>query len=910
MKRKKKKGSAVFIVVMLMSVILILSFSLIPLTLTSVKQSNMIYGRNRTYYTGEGTMDKMLHYIDVFSERARISAYRECFTEKGEPNLNNIYVNNIYRGYNPGLDANGDPIKPAFDYEIFKQKLINYYKHEFNIRINAFFNSSKNDVLSLVEGSVTSREPGVKCYTWKEVKDEAEKVGESKIEALQEITDASNEFYRFKPTSQDENYVKEFSNIEYESSNLSKLPKVSNEIISMPSYEDYIYKNLTLRETFYIKSVDDKQTKTYASITIDFDPISRDKAIMKKGNEIKKNDVLNYGVITEDNLIAGSNLTINSDVIVGGEGKEEELDGSNIIEYGGLISGIDDSLFERISNSTPNMSGVGKGNITIKGNAYVGELDSNGNVHGGFIETVNNGSKINILGNSFSHSIITNESSSDGNIEIGKSAFVADNVSVNGQNNSIDIKENLIGFEDGADLTKGYLSSPSIVINNHREEEGFRLSKLSIGKQVALAGEGFVENLIGEDGRLFKTFETTAIYPNYVSYSNYLNTNREFDNYYKAYTYKSESSNEEIIPIDMFDKYRVQEGTIDDEGNSIAPLDDQALFGIRFILSYLVDFESELSNIYDMGKSSLTAENIKIDNKLGDKFLGNMDYHKKAVDSVKNSELDLPETTNIDSVANEVNGEGFLDSDGNRSNGLNISYFNYIMYASGKMFLTRTPEKTLLDSARIAVKKVDSSSDIVTATPEYSVTDNEGAFNSTVFPAIKDTLSKRLNLEDVVKYKTLKDTYDKKEKYYKNFKDKRRLDRCFDWDKVSSDINISNEDVFIKVSKGDIILNGDAINNKKYVFIASEGDVVINTTSNVNINGCIFAKKNLITKGEDITITTNLSIAKEISNYNHKEFQEFLAPSQYLIGEKDTVAGVTRTVKTNIDIINKRQVLD
>lgn len=868
--RRKKKGSAAFMVVMLMTIILILTFSLIPLTLSSVKQSKMLYGRNRTYYTGEGNMDKMLHYIDVFSERARISAYNKCFKDGG-PNLNTSYVYYIYRKYIP----DEEDVLPELTYEEFKEKLINYYKYEFNKGIIAFFDSDENKSISITEPDITSKSDNV-IYSWNSLQssideytlnEESSKVN---VEAFNNVKSES-EFYRLLPkldvSEESKKKILEFSNIQEEGEKIKNIDD-RNDLI----YE-YTAENL-LRETFYISSLNKDKTKRCLSVTMELDPLGCDIAIEKEGNKKKKHDALTYGIICEDNLIAQNNLTINSSVIVGGQGVPSKESSIDSVEYGGIIAGVDTNLLRNIDGGLIGKVTPGKdGKITIEKDAFVGELDSE-NIHGGFIEILSKESLINIKGNSYSHSIVTHEESLNGRINIGKSAFVADNVSLNGSQNNINIKNHLIGFEDGASMSSNHLSSPAIVINKRDKlEEG----KLKIGGQVALAGEGFVENLIGEhEGKavLFKTFETTAIYPNYIAYSEYLSATG-FEDFYKQYQIK-EKENQEILPIDMFDKYSVMSG----KSEKTMSLERVALKGIKFILSYFVEYKDQLNN-YDFGKDSIIAEGIKLDETLNQNML------------IKHN--------NIEDVARGVNGE---DGKG----GINISYFNYILYSNGKMYLTRNPDdNALLENAKNAIVDGGIGEDIVLPKKEYSPVDISGQLNSNLFPNIKTTLINRLNLIDVVKDDTLRGNG-----FYSTYKDKTRLDRCFAWDKLNGDIKIGNkdqEDVFIRVSKNTIELSKEdveALKRKTAVFIASEGDVIIDTNENININGCIVAKGNVITSNNDITITANEETASNIASFENVDLQEFLSPGL----EGNMVEGITRTVKTNLNIINRRQILE
>lgn len=889
---RKKRGSATFMVVMLLTVILILTFSMIPLALSNSKQSSMIYGRNKTYYTGEGSVDKILHYIDSFSERARISSYNLCFNGENI-NLSNPYVNYIYELYNPS----DEDLAPKITYEEFKEMLINYYKHEFNVRINAFFNSSKLDSIKLVEREVTNEKPNI-IYSWKELKDKIlEDTNEKNTVEVFPSIDEDSIFYRFIPEFSNLSESKdEYSNI---SSNSSKLEPLSNNPIEYP---DNIYEDFTLRETFYLRSLENK-TERNLTFTIDFDPIEGQEYVKHYPKDNAKNEALKYGIIAHDNLVVQNNLTVESDVIIGGQGEPNKSSAIESVPYGGILVGADKSLFEALNVTDVNEVSENS-RLTIKGNAFVGEEDSNKSIQGGFIETLGNKSSIEIEGNSYSHSIVAHESSKNGSINIKDSAFVADNVSLNGGKNKINISKHLVGFEAGDRISNNYLSSPSIVVNDlEKYNEGFKESdsnNLEIGGQVLLSGEGFVENLIS-NGRLFKTFETTAIYPNYMSYSNYLQqkggmTLEEWMKVYNDYKIGNDSRNESL-PISMLDKYTIWDlSNTDDIQKLKSELGVDTLEGIgaSFMLSYFIEYKDELNGQYDMGKHSLKINELNINEDMDSDLVASLyELYRKKTNKEEEIKSSKSKKNLIENISKEINGEG-------NSKGLNISYFNYIMYANGNMYLTSKVDENIVNDAKDAIVQANIGGNIITS--NYSNQDTRGIIESTIYPAIESSLKTRLNMEDVVSYNTLTEN-----NIYDTFKDKKRLDRCFNWEAIpKGGININTDDVFVKISNSEITLNEDDLKNKKAVLVVSADNVVINTNSNLTINGSIMSKKNVITKGDNVKITTNNDIVKTILIYEDNKLQEFLKPGSHI---KPTIIGQSKKVKTNIKVITRKELL-
>ena len=819
--KRKKKGSATFMVVMLMSALLILTVSLLPLTLTSINQSRTTYSVNRSYYTGEGVVDKILYDIDVFCEVSRISVYNKCFIKdekeslENRLNLNNPYIYKVYKLYRPDVDEDGNYITEPISYEEFESLIYKYYKYEFNKAIKYFFsdNINENQVVSLI-GDENKKENVI--YKWELLKNASIKNKEVNIEPLSKI-DSESIFSKYTPLDK-----KDQSNIDVDYT-------IKNE--SVDDIYNYLKENEveTLRETFYLESKEKNDIKTYSAITVDFKPERETKVINGEKEKELINKALNYGLICEDNLEVTNNLSVDTDIIVGGEGEPKgALDN---IEYGGLIAGKDGET----------------GSVNINGNAFVGEESSRGKIHGGFIKTLGEKSSINITGDSYSHSIVTNENSKNTSINIGKSAYIADNISLNGDKNNINIKNHLVGFEDGADIEENYLSSPSIVINDINKSG----SNLSIGGQVALLGEGFVENII-RDGRLFKTFEVSAIYPNYISYASYLE-NRDFDKYYNEYSIKNK---DELFPIDMFDKYEV----INSSEQNVATL------GINFMLNYFIDYKESIKETYNMGEN-ITA-NINLSNKL--------------------SLPTIPED-NIDNITKIID------------DNLNVSCFNYIMYSNGKMYLTKMPDEALLEGANNAIKESGLSKEennIITPSGIYSFSETMGDLRR-VFDSLKNNLLKRMNLEDVVSNDTLENN---------GYNKLKRLDRCFNWNKANAKINKDN--LFVKISKEDIYLSEEDLeiinNNDTKTLIASGGNIIVN--GDCTVRGSLIAKKNIFTNG-NVSIDTNSKIAMEISSYKDNNLQGFLEKGKEVIREIDTIKGISKTVKSNIKVVNKRQLM-
>ncbi|MEG2338434.1 MAG: hypothetical protein RSB66_05085, partial [Clostridium sp.] len=458
MKNRKKHGSATFLVIMVMTVVLILSFSLVPLTLSSINQSSMMYRRNKGFYGAEGSLEKVLYHVDAFSERARKKVNEECFDIKNKiPNMNDIYIAKIYEMHSREVAAIMATESPSKDILIAEQdKLLEdrvraYYMYKYNLYIQDFFTSNNSTQiqqnLNLKDNLVNST--GENFFTWTDLKGNIESSkdnGNQKIvliEGLHRIKEGSSynssgqykkesdEFKRFIPTGS-EDYIKEFTTFK----ELKRLPS-KEQIVNPIDIENEIKANIMVnsspfKETFYIKTLDDKNTSKYASITIDMDPLKESQ--IKTENVIGSlySSVLDYGIISEQNLAVGNNLTVNSDVIVNGQGTPSD-DLTKEVRYGGIIAGHDQGLLTTGLGVTGITSGA-KGNVTINGDAYVGrniEDEKTPSFQGGFVQVATDGSTINIKNNAFCHSVMVGKGVDGGNkdsISIGESAFVADNV--------------------------------------------------------------------------------------------------------------------------------------------------------------------------------------------------------------------------------------------------------------------------------------------------------------------------------------------------------------------------------------------------------------------------------------------------------------------------------------------------
>lgn len=514
---KKKKGSALLFVVIMLSIMVAVCTGLLEISMISLKQSKNYYNKNSAYYYADNAMEKALYYIDLAADNARDEANKACFLPNGLPNLENEEINKAYNKY-----LNSENQEEALD--IYKGEVKEIFMKEYKERIHGFFEDGKPLEIE-----------GLGSVKW------AGDDGDAEPDRLKQIIEdmasdenASVKIYRYKEAPED---IKGTGNAEeYEN-----LPLDGDD--SLPV------------ETIYVSANLPKQNVTRCVVsTFEMNPFGYDKKV--SGVKINSarvmqgyNKALDYPLISGRNIIAvnGKNtFTVDGDVYAMGTSNDLNANVDSTC-FGGILAGMDSINFKGLRgtwddgeariNATNLMEEqvpmIG-GNIRIKGSAYSGgpvkkdgsEDDlSNLYLTGGFVKTMGEDSSIEIEGDLYCHSIVTEESSHNGTISVGKSSgtgncYIADNVSLYGRESSINIMKSLIGFETG-DSDTNYNSSPSIVMDAAS-------SRLNVGKNVVLFGSVSVDNLLSKDSsKNFRMIETSAINPNFMAYS-YVNGTDDF----------------------------------------------------------------------------------------------------------------------------------------------------------------------------------------------------------------------------------------------------------------------------------------------------------------------------------------------------------------------------------------------
>ncbi|MEG2338608.1 MAG: hypothetical protein RSB66_05965, partial [Clostridium sp.] len=471
--------------------------------------------------------------------------------------------------------------------------------------------------------------------------------------------------------------------------------------------------------------------------------------------------------------------------------------------------------------------------------------------------------------------------------------------------------------EDGAEAENKaqYLASPAIAINRYEEDGSTNSSKLKVGGQVTLLGEVFAESWLRTLGAdepnvglpgtnvLYKTFQTVGIYGNLYAFSEYfwelgLHSDKEYkDEWYSTYEMEGETGYQNP---DFIDKYKTN-----------------SKIGSSYILDYLNNKEVVSDGIvsgFDLGKGWIEVPNININSALDTGLFDYMNGLKNIVVPKKGVSEDIQSANGvapigIDDFANRINGNG--------GSGLNISYFNSFFLQDGKIYLNHVAEneadtyynydKTLISNVNTKLGGTETNKKVIIPSGGYNFTSIRGQLNSQMFDPMKLTLSRRLNLEDVVTYKTLD------ENGFSDYKSKKGLDRCFNWDVLKGvDIKPDPTDKeYIYISNGDIhITQSDNLDGKD-VLIISRGNVIIDSPTNINIKGNILARGNIITKGGAIEITPDKAAATRlINNCSDPRLAEFFKVSSSGKPSSTVIETITKQNKTNISVVSRKELLN
>lgn len=591
--KEKSRGSALLFVVIIFAVLFTVTTGLLAVSVTSLDMSRGYYNKNNTFYKGESAVETILYYVDAALDDARGEANDYCFLKGGGLNLNSPEIKAIYEEMVNEEALLNDQLSDETISNEEKERLKAEYenrKKEYENKVkNVFILKYKNYASDFFMGDGELKINGEE-YKWNGLKEciykELNKNGEEIIfERYGEVNDESP-FAKFKNNAGD---PLEFENF------------------ALDENEDKVFP----RETIYIKSkLKDKDSSKYLIVSFEMNPfgVEYDKVGFKEG-KIRRgyNNVLDYPLISGRNLIAanGNNkFTVNGDSYVRGSGNSiNECKPSKY--FGGILAGMDDESLKglksaQINNISDNeMIDFEKGNIIFNGDVYNGYVEKKENKYddyfnSGFVRSIGDGSSIIINGDLYCHSIVCEDTGKNSKISIngslkdggktGGNAYIADNVSLNGENSNINIKNSLIGFET-ANSDTNYNQSPSIVVNDNT-------SKLTVGKNVVLFGVAFVDGVEREgDNKLFSTIETSSIYPNYLAYTYKI---PGYEDYFSNYSFKGTDTKAE-----MFDREKAG-----------------AENSINFLLKYMAG-NIKNPEIYDaqynFAKDIISAPNIRFD---------------------------------------------------------------------------------------------------------------------------------------------------------------------------------------------------------------------------------------------------------------------------------------------------------
>ncbi|MCX7884426.1 MAG: pilus assembly PilX N-terminal domain-containing protein [Caloramator sp.] len=507
---KKKKGSAMIFVILIIVVLFTLSLGLMEITLSSLRQSASYKNKNEAFYYADAATNIIINYMNSLGNAAKNAVNEYCFTPSGEPNLEDERIKEAYE-----KDNFEEEMKIIFrDYYV--DKLTKYLKNEITLPIKAGTMDLPADL------------------KWEDIKG---KINEDIAKMASSDINITYQFYS------------DFDN---------------NLFQSIKDHSRLFYKNdKGLVDSLIVKtSLNSKKVERILFTNFTFTPF---KEVSEKINtKVEKkgyNPLLDYCILTNKNLliINGDNRAyIDGDVYVRGSGNELN-ENAPYNKYGGIIAGINKSTANGINESSVNRSNFNiidniRGNLIVNGMAVVGGIEEkegiiNGEdkdkyyLNSGYIRTSAPNSKITIEKDTYCNSVVTDEEANNSSMNFNGNLYISDNISLyaeNKNNNSIYIKKDLISFEQSNDDTN-FNNSSSIVINDDS-------AKLKIDGKVYLFGTAFIDELKNSDNHIFKTFETTAIAPNFNIYTYKIDGFNYRDYYLDIYNKQDEFSR-----INMFD---------------------------------------------------------------------------------------------------------------------------------------------------------------------------------------------------------------------------------------------------------------------------------------------------------------------------------------------------------------------
>lgn len=507
---KKEKGSAMIFVILIIVVLFTLSVGLMEITLSSLRQSASYKNKNEAFYYADAATNIIINYMNAVGNAAKNEVNEYCFTPSGEPNLEDERIKAAYE-----KDNFEDEMKIIF-HDYYVDKLTKYLKNEITLPIKAGTMELPADL------------------KWEDIKGKInEDIGKMQSEDI-------NITYQFYSDSDNNLFqsIKDHSRLFYKNDKGLVDSLIVKTLIKSKKVERILFTNFTF--TPFKDISENINTK-----------------VEKKGY----NPLLDYCILTNKNLLVinGDNTaSINGDIYVRGSGNELN-ENAPYNKYGGIIVGINDNTAKGLNESSVNKSGFNisdniRGNLIVNGMAVVGGIEEKNGITGGedkdkyylnsgYIRTSAPNSKITINRDTYCNSVVTDEEAFNSSMNFNENLYISDNISLyaeNQNNNSVYIKKDLISFEQSND-DMNFNNSSSIVINDDS-------AKLKIDGKVYLFGTAFIDELKNTDNNIFKTFETTAIAPNFNIYTYKIGG---FN--YRDYYLDINNKEDEFSKISMFD---------------------------------------------------------------------------------------------------------------------------------------------------------------------------------------------------------------------------------------------------------------------------------------------------------------------------------------------------------------------
>ncbi|MEZ0536221.1 hypothetical protein ACAG39_03090 [Caldicellulosiruptoraceae bacterium PP1] len=807
MKRTTYKGSSLIIIIIFMAVLFTLSAGIIELTVSSIRQSNSYYSKNKAYYDTESVLERIIFYLDQMAEDARKKTNDYFFTPSGALNTNNGDINDLYTP------------KGIYNYYLTQTVAYDSYLHD-----GIYTQQQYDQALSNIQSWYANR---IRDAFVKEYKNYIKKFFNNQSDSpVFEVV------YNTNNISIDSwNDLKDFlDNIEF---NIPNIQISYTNLSNSPSNIDYHFGSIDpidINLEVQVINLSDKTKRALIS-KINILPF-KDQNLVFSQKSIKRgfNGILDYTLYSGRNIFVangGKKLIIKGDILAKSTYNNVDSQYSSD-KFGGLIVGLDQNTIDNLNyadnnkidansqnylNNIISSTSTVSGNIYIDGNIYLGypiitypsssEDWIRYSILGGFIRTIANNSTITVTNNVYCHSIVTEETSQNSIINIGGNAYIADNLSMYAKNSKIDIGGSLIGFEDAQSDTN-YNSSPSIVINEDT-------AQLNIARNVVLFGVAFVDNVNDHNNKLFRTAESSSLLPNFLIYQYFKGVNStELNNL--GFTDNDTNS---IFNASYYTNYKIRD-------NASGTDDNISLYDIK---------EAGPDNATSFVLHYLAAHSIDADNY-------DMEYNYGDNISVGGG--------NISVDPNDI---------------YNTSYFNFLFNANGKIYLSRNiyiPNLNYIKT-KLGDKFVDLSSNI-------NATFINNLKNNLIFP-IKKALIDKLNLRGKGNITNDPNQVDFELNDFVDF-NALSSDTLTIFDTTLKKlIIISKNDIDIDIGSYQGLLNG--LNDYSVLLVSKKNINIKNSLSGtVKLYGNIIAGGDIIFSGNgDIEINYNKQKSGELMNY-------------------------------------------